>query len=307
VHPLLEGFPPHDVERLERVNCLGAASAVTPLDGGITNRNYRISTPYGDFVVRLSDPESSVLAIDRHNEYLNSCSAAASSAAPPVEQYIPGAGVLVVHWIWGRTFSAEDVREPHNLPRIAEACRMLHGGESFASDFDMFDIQARYLALVRSEGYRLPARYDEFESHVTRLHAAMQQQPEPLVPCNNDLLAGNIIDDGDRLWLIDYEYSGNNEASFELGNIWSESTLPEHLLAPLVHSYWGRESEQKVARARAWAVMSQYGWTLWAAIQDAISPIDFDYWSWGMEKYDRAVQTFDSPEFGRMLDAIARP
>jgi len=306
VHPLLDGLPTHDVDRLERVTCLRAATAVTTLEGGITNRNYRISTPYGDFVVRLSDPESSVLAIDRGDEYLNSVAAATSGAGAPVEQYIPGAGVLVVHWIYGRTFSAEDVRRPENLPRIAGACRMLHAGPAFSCDFNMFDIQARYLSLVRQQGYRLPDRYAEFLPKVARIKAAMAQRPEPSVPCNNDLLAANIIDDGDRLWLIDYEYAGNNEASFELGNIWSESTLADDLLEPLVHAYWQGDDPARVARARLWALMSQYGWTLWASIQDAISPLEFDYWSWGMEKYERAVDGFEDPRFEEWLDAIAR-
>lgn len=302
---LLAGLPAHDAERLARVSCLRGASAVTPLDGGITNRNYRVSTPFGDFVVRLSDPESSVLAIDRENEYLNSVAAAKANAAPPVEQYIPGAGVLVVHWIWGRTFNVDDVRDPVNLPRIAQACRLLHGGPAFACDFNMFDIQARYLDLVHEQGYRLPDGYVDFMPQVARLQAAMARQPEPTVPCNNDLLAANIIDDGTRLWLIDYEYAGNNEASFELGNIWSESTLPDDLLEPLVFSYWDRESPALLARARMWALMSQYGWTLWASIQDAISPIDFDYWSWGMEKYERAERTFTGRDFNEQLDLIA--
>jgi thiamine kinase-like enzyme len=140
---------------------------------------------------------------------------------------------------------------------------------------------------------------------VSRIHAALAFTPEPLVPCNNDLLAGNIIDDGTRLWLIDYEYSGNNEASFELGNIWSESTLPEESLDALVNAYWQRHDPAKVARARLWALMSKYGWTLWASIQQSGSAIEFDYWSWGMEKYDRAVAEFDSPRFEGWLDAAA--
>jgi thiamine kinase-like enzyme len=109
-----------------------------------------------------------------------------------------------------------------------------------------------------------------------------------------------------RLWLIDYEYSGNNEASFELGNVWSESTLPEDLLEPLVTAYWRAPDPAKVARARLWALMSKYGWTLWASIQQAISPIDFDYWSWGMEKYERAVSEFDGADFARWLDEVGR-
>ena len=304
---LLDGIPPVDARRLQALACLADASAVVPLEGGITNRNYRVRTPDGDHVVRLSDPESSDLAIDRHHEYLNSVAAAASGAAPTVTDYRPGEGILVVAWVEGRTFTEADVGQSANLPRIARACRLLHDGPVFANDFNMFDIQARYHALVRDRGYRLPARYEEFIPRVERIRAAMARSPERQVPCNNDLLAANIIDDGDRLWLIDYEYSGNNEASFELGNIWSESTLPAESLEALVSAYWGREDTSKVARARLWGLMSKYGWTLWASIPASISPLDFDYWSWGMEKYERAVADFDSPDFPSWLDSAAGP
>jgi thiamine kinase-like enzyme len=307
VDVLLDGLPPKDADRLRRVSCLSRASAVQPLDGGITNRNYRVRCADGDQVVRLSDPESSDLAIDRENEYRNSLAAAVSGAAPAVTDYLPGEGVLVVAWVEGRTFNEDDVGATENLPRIAEACRTLHGGPPFVNTFDMFDIQARYHALVRERGFRLPPRYDEFAPQVERMRAAMAHLPEAKVPCNNDLLAANIIDDGSRLWLIDYEYSGNNEASFEVGNIWSESTLPEDALDLLVSSYWQRDDPAKVARARLWALMSKYGWTLWASIQASVSPIDFDYWTWGMEKYERAVTEFDSPRFTRWLDAVAAP
>jgi thiamine kinase-like enzyme len=160
---------------------------------------------------------------------------------------------------------------------------------------------------VRERGFRLPPRYDEFGPLAERIKVALSIAPEPKVPCNNDLLAANIIDDGSRLWLIDYEYSGNNEASFELGNIWSESTLPDDALDVLVGSYWRRDDPAKVARARLWALMSKYGWMLWASIQASVSPIDFDYWSWGMEKYDRAVAEFDSPQFERWLELAGLP
>ena len=302
---VLDGLPPRDADRLRLVPYVAHATAVTPLDGGITNRNYRVRTPSGDHVVRLSDPESSDLAIDRENEYRNSVAAAESGAAPDVTGYQPGEGVLVVRWVEGRTFNEDDVGDERNLPRIAEVCRLLHSGPAFANPFDMFDIQARYLALVRERGFRLPPRYDDFADHAARIRAALSVAPEPKVPCNNDLLAANIIDDGDRLWLIDYEYSGSNEASFELGNIWSESTLPESALDLLVSSYWGREDPAKVARARLWALMSKYGWMLWASIQASISPIEFDYWAWGMEKYERAAAEFDSPAFEGWLDAGA--
>lgn len=302
---LLVGLPPEDVERLAELPCLQDGTAISALPGGITNRNYRVDTPQGTLVVRLSDPESSLLAVDRVNEHRNSLAAAYAGVGAPVVDFVAGRGVLVVGFLEGRTWVEEDVRRPENLPRIAEACRQLHSGPRFASDFNMFDIQARYLAVCRERGFRLPERYEEFLPAAERVRAAMAERPEPTVPCNNDLLARNFIDAGDRLWLIDYEYSGNNEASFEIGNIWSESVLAEDLLEPLVTAYWGRADPAKVARARLWAVVAQYGWALWASIQASVSPIDFDFWEWGTERYDRAVSTFGDPVLERLMDAAA--
>jgi thiamine kinase-like enzyme len=303
---MLSDLPAEDAARLMSLPCAAEAIGVDQLEGGITNRNYRLRRSSGDLVVRLSDAGSSDLAIDRENEYLNTLAAAKAGAGPEVVDYRRGEGILVVRWIEGRTFTTDDVGTPENLPRIASACLALHGGPAFASRFDMFDLQSRYLSLVRERGYRLPPRYEEFTPIVDRIRIAMRASPEPLVPCNNDLLAANFIDDGARVWLIDYEYSGSNEASFELGNIWSESTLSDDLLELLTMSYWGEYSVEKIARARLWALMSKYGWTLWASIQQAVSPIDFDYWSWGMEKYERAVSEFDSSHLDAWLDEVAR-
>lgn len=302
---LLPGLVDEDAHRLALLPCLTGVTQLSLLAGGITNRNYRAVAPSGDFVVRLSDEESALLAIDRVNEHRNSLAAAYAGVGAPVIDFIPGAGVLVVGFIEGRTWSEEDVRRPDNLPRIAEACRQLHAGPRFASDFNMFDIQERYLAVCRERGYRMPSGYEGYLPVVARIRKAMSRRPEHTVPCNNDLLARNVIDSGDRLWLIDYEYSGNNEASFEIGNVWSESTLPEELLQPLVTAYWGDADPAKLARARLWALIGQYGWMLWASIQSAVSPIDFDFWEWGMEKYERAVATFDDSRLDDLLDEVA--
>jgi thiamine kinase-like enzyme len=169
----------------------------------------------------------------------------------------------------------------------------------------MFRLQPAYLAIVRRNGFRLPERYLEFEPHVRRIEAALATSAEPTVPCNNDLLAGNCLDDGTRVWLIDYEYSGNNDPCFELGNLWSESGLTADQLEELIAHYYGAVIPQKVARARLQGLMSKYGWTLWASIQDGAADIDFDFWAWGMEKYERAVAELTSPDFGRLLDLAA--
>ena len=159
---------------------------------------------------------------------------------------------------------------------------------------------------MHERGFRLPPRYLEFEDKVEQIQRAFASRPTATVPCNNDLLAGNFIDDGTKLWLIDYEYSGNNDACFELGNLWSEANLPVDQLEELMEAYDGRLLRHRVARARLWGLMSKYGWTLWGSIQHSVSTIDFDFWAWAMEKYDRAVAEFDGPGFERLLEQAAR-
>jgi thiamine kinase-like enzyme len=306
--PAGEADPPPDVvARLDAATSLAPPRQVLPLAGGLTNLNFLVTTARGRYVARLAGETGSLLAIDRQAEYRNSLAAASSGVAPQVVEYVPKARVLVIEWVEGRTYTPADLRESASLTRVARTCRRLHEGPRFVSDFDMFAVQRRYLEIVRERGFRLPARYLEFMPQVDDVRAALAVRAEATVPCNNDLLAANIIDDGRRLWLIDYEYSGNNDACFELGNIWSESDLPLDCLDELVAAYYGRELRSKVARARLLGLMSKYGWTLWASIQDGVSDIDFDFWSWGMEKYDRAVAEFDSPSFERLLDEARRP
>ncbi len=171
----------------------------------------------------------------------------------------------------------------------------------------MFEIQRRYRAVAATRGIKIPAGYDEFAG-AFRPPPGTPCRPATsrTVPCNNDLLAANFIDDGDQVWLIDYEYSGNNDACFELGNIWAECHLTDAALATLVAEYYGRPLRSKVARAMLLGLAGKYGWTLWGAIQAAVSPLDFDFWSWGMERFDGAVAGFTSPRFARLLDEVVR-
>ena len=285
----------------------GEPRSVEPLEGGLTNVNYKVTTPGCTAVVRLSSSDGDLLAIDRDAEHANSLRAAESGAAPAVLAYLPEHQALVVEWVEGRTLTAADLHDEANLVRAATAVRLLHRGPRFVGDFDMFEVQRRYQRIVQERGYRMPARYLDFAPQVERIRAALGVRAEPTMPCNNDLLAANFVDDGDRLWLIDYEYGGNNDPCFELGNIWSESLLSHEELEVLVGAYYGTHLRHKVARARLLGLMARYGWTLWASIQDVVSPIDFDFWAWGMEKYDLAVAELDGPDLGTLLDEAARP
>ena len=281
-------------------------SDVIELPGGLTNRNFKITMANATYVARVASAGSELLAIDRDREYRNSARAAAAGVGAPVIEYAPEVGVLVIGYVEGRTLANADVAEPANLSRIASACKALHGAERFDGDFDMFEIQRRYRDVAADRGIKIPDGYDELKDAFGAAEQALASRAGGTVPCNNDLLAANFIDDGRRIWLIDYEYSGNNDPCFELGNIWAECHLSDKALEALIAGYYGVPLRNKVARAMLLGLAGKYGWTLWGAIQAAVSPIDFDFWSWGMERFDGAVAGFRAPSFDRLLDEAQR-
>ena len=204
----------------------GGPGASRDLPGGLTNHNVRVTStddgPPLDIVVRCSQSDASLLGIDRDHEHLNSTAAAAAGVAPPVVEYRPDLRMLAIGFLEGKALDNADFADPGVLARAADACRRLHAGPPFAGDFDMFERQATYRATVESLGARLPPDYDDHADAWEQVRRALAARPAPTVPCNNDLLAANFIDDGQRVWLIDYEYSGNNDACFELGNTSTE-------------------------------------------------------------------------------------
>ncbi len=270
------------------------------LSGGLTNRNIAITTPTGKYVARISSNDSSYLSINRDSEFANTKVAAESGVGAPVYDFLPGQGLLVIGYLDGHTFDSGQVRS--NLDRVAIACRKLHTGKMFDREFNMFDIQQSYQKIVLEKGFRIPSDYQELSGEVKHLKRVLAVNSEPLVPCNNDLLPGNFIDNGTDIFLIDYEYSGNNDRCFELGNIWSEAVLETEALEELVTHYFGGDRPEQFARAWLYAVMAKYGWTLWASIQDGISSIDFDFWNWGMEKYEDSRRLFASARYNEMLE-----
>ena len=291
---------------LDSVEELRERTQVVELTGGLTNHNYRVDAPGGSYVVRISDPDTGLLAIDRQNEYENTVAAAEAGVGARVVAYRPEHTMLVLEFLDGmETMSKEAMQRGDRLAEAADAVRRLHAGPAFRDRFDMFRIQAGYRAVCGERGFALPDRYDDFAAQVRRLEEAMRVHPEPLVPCNNDLLAENFLWDGSGFRLIDYEYSGMNEASFEIGNVWSESDLTLDQLEELVGAYWGEATPAKVARARMWGLMSKHGWTLWGVIQHNLSDIDFDFWEWLMDKHERAIAEFDGPGFDGLLADIA--
>lgn len=110
--------------------------------------------------------------------------------------------------------------------------------------------------------------------------------------------------DGKKIWIIDYEYAGQNEPSFEIGNLASESGLTDAHLVILCDAYWQQHFPLKIARAKAWSMIARYGWVMWASIQEAVSPIDFDFRGWGMKKWNTVLPELKGEPYLKLLSDL---
>ena len=283
----------------------GRRIVAIPVSGGLTNRNYRVEVDGTPYFVRIPGTGTGLLAVDRANELFNTRAAAAAGVGAQVVHYVAAHEAIVLEWLDATTMSNDAFQAPGEPERIAEALRRLHAGPRFRDDFDMVALSARYLAAIDERAIRVPDGYREHLWAVPRIAAALRTRPLASVPCNNDLLAENYLDDGGRLWIVDYEYSGNNDPTFEIGNTAQELGFDEGRLAGLVASYFGDASPAMLARCRLQMIMSDVGWTLWAAIQARISSIDYDFWAWAVERWSRAEAMIDGPEFEDWLAATA--
>lgn len=287
--------------------------SIEVLTGGLTNQNVKVTTPHGVYVARMDQSDASLLGIDRDLEAANTKAAERSGVGPPMIDYRPDLGVLVVGFIDSATLSNDSFRRDDALvTRVAKACRQLHAGPRFGGGFDMFARQRGYLERVREQGFAHPESYAAYLDDFERVRRALGVNREPTRPCNNDSLAENFLDDGEKIWIIDFEYSGNNEPSFELGNVATECDLTPQQIEQLTASYYGEsvspEAEAStLARVRLQSTVSRYGWALWGYIQAATSPVDFDFTRWGDERFEKAREDFTAPGFDRLLEQVARP
>jgi len=270
---------------------------IAPLSGGLTNTNYKVMVDGKSFFVRVPGEGTELLAVDRKNEYFNSKAAAEAGIGPKVLYHLSEYDVMVLEFIEGKTMSKDALQAPGMPTRMSEAIKQLHAGPRFLTDFNMFRLTEYYLKICTDRSIPIPDGYIERIPTVKQIEEAMSVKPLPTVPCNNDLLAENYIDDGTTLRLIDYEYSGNNDPCFELGNTCQEMEFNEDQIREVCATYFGDASDAMIARMKLNMIMSDVGWGLWAAIQAKISQIDYDFWGWAIERWGRAVEKMDSEEF----------
>lgn len=280
----------------------GKDVTVSKLSGGLTNENYLVESGGQKYVMRIPGQSTELLAIDRANEVHNTQAAATTGIGPRVLEHIPGLDVLVLEFIPGPTMSAKALQSKEMAGRMAASFRRLHSSPRFREDFNMFRLIEYYLGIVDQQQVTIPDDYREWLPAVARIEQAVAAGALPSVPCHNDLLCENFIDDGSALRIVDYELSGNNDPCFDLGNTAQEAEFDQELRAALCAAYLGRDDDRQLARMNLFALMSDVGWTLWGAIQARISAVDFDFRGYYTGRWERALQVLHSEDFPRWLE-----
>jgi len=269
---------PDDARRLESLDFWGGPITVEPLAGGITNRNYLVRSSGTSFVARLC-VERPRLGIDRRNEVVCQRAAHALGVAPAVVHHEQG--VLISEHLSARTLGAADVRDPTFVPRLADVLRTLHGGwDGLTGEvlyFSAFQTVRTYAATARALGARLPGDTDDLLDDARTL----ARRVAPFVPvlCHNDLLPANILDDGRRVRLVDWEYAGVGHPLFDLAGVSANCGFTRAHDAALLAAYRGAPAAdpQDLRELRVLRAISLLREALWSVIQTVAPEIAFNY------------------------------
>ena len=268
----------------------GLDVSIEPLGGGITNRNFRVVAAGQEFVLRVGGKDTELLGIDRAAEHAASRVAADLGLGPEVVAFVEPEGYLVTRYVDGEVGNVD-------LDRVGAALRRLHDGPPLPARFDSFRVVEAYRATAHERGIAVPPAY----AHAKEIADQIERRRSGTTfrPCHNDLLSANFIDDGTRLWLVDWEYAGMGDPFFDLGNFAVNNELGEEGEHELLAVYGSNDGEALVLMR----FMSDFREAMWGIVQLAISELDFDFKSYAEEHFERLARTAADPRFLKALQA----
>ena len=252
----------------------GRSATIQELGGGITNRNYKVTVGDEAFVLRMGGAKTSLLGIDRSVEHAAGVRAFEVGVGPELIDFVPSEGWLVARFIEGTPIPPESMRAPAVLGRVARALRSFHDAEPISGRFDAWGVVDAYRAMAEAHGESVPPGFGSLRALAERIRVA--RGPQAVVPCHNDLLNANFLDDG-SIRIVDWEYAGMGDRFFDLANF---SVNHEFSLADdhaLVEAYFGSATEAAVASLRLMRFMSDFREAMWGVLQSGISDLDFDF------------------------------
>jgi thiamine kinase-like enzyme len=291
---------------LDRVPVLAGRAPVVSRLAGLTNVNYRVEVDGESFVLRVPGAGTSEY-IDRRAEEAAARAAADAGVNAEVVFFDAVDGLMVTRFVEGAaTMDAERFRDLAAVGRAGRVLRRLHGeSAAFATNFELFPMIDAYKALLAEKGATLPAGYDDVQSRAGMVRAALEARPAPLSACHCDPLCENFLDTGDRMYLIDYEYAGNNDPMWDLGDLSVEGRFDAVQDDALLRSYFaGEPPRDQVGRMVAYKALCDLLWTLWGVIQHVNGNPAEDFWAYATGRFERCRELMASPGFAVHIEAI---
>ncbi|MDQ6434753.1 choline kinase family protein [Mesorhizobium sp. LHD-90] len=270
---------------------------IEPLKGGLSNESFLITEAGGRHVARIGR-DFPFHHVFREREIMAARAAHAAGFGPEVRYAEPG--IMVTEFLGARTFAGEDVRA--NAPRIAALIRRFHeemprhvSGAGFM--FWVFHVLRDYARTLETGGSRMRAELPGYLALADELEAA--QKPLPIVFGHNDLLPANFLDDGEKLWLIDFEYAGFNTAMFDLAGTASNAGMSEPEADALLSLYFGTEPDAALRRAHAAmqcaSLLREAMWAMVSELYMKAPGVDYvAYTAENLERLDAALGRYRS-------------
>ena len=285
--------------------------------GGLTNLVYRLEPKTdqararmgGNIIVRIPG-EGTGEYIDRAVEAHNAQIAADVGVSAPVLFADPQSGIMITRCIDNiETMTAALFKSRAGSPaRAGAAFAKLHNsGKSFQFRFELFAMIEDYLKVLSTKSIEMPEGYHDVVQAAQPVKAALNANPGRLAPCHCDPLCENFLDDGAKMWIVDWEYSGMNDPLWDLGDLSVEGGFDEVQDMEMLQAYCnGRPDEQTIARMMIYKAMCDLLWTLWGLIQHANNNPAEDFWAYSIARFERCKTLMNDPRFAGYVETIAR-
>ncbi len=286
----------------------GLRLSLTPLSGGITNRNFLVEADGRTerWVLRLAGNDTHLLGISREVELAATVAAAGVGVGPEVTAFIRPEGYLVTRFIEGSPVPDEAVHRPETIRRVADSIRRVHEGTAIPGLFVPLRIVEAYRALAVARGVPIPLEYELSRAIGRRIELALLENPVELRPCHNDLLNANFIDDGSRIRIVDWEYAGMGDPFFDLGNFSINHELDPDEDRALLEAYDGGPARpDRLARILLMRIVSDFREAMWGVLQQGISTLDVDFVAYAGDHFERLLSGASTPAFERALREAA--
>jgi thiamine kinase-like enzyme len=292
---------------LERFKNTGPDDYTATRLGGLTNLVYRIETTTEKLIVRIPGPGTNDY-IDRAVELHNARAAHQAGISAEILWADAATGVMITRFIDMAITMTPDlfpIRE-NSAGRAGIALAGLHNsGQVFEFRFELFTMIDDYLKVLSGSDIQLPPGYHDVVRAAEPVKTALAATPAPLAPCHCDPLCENFLDDGDKMWIIDWEYSGMNDPMWDLGDLSVEAGFTPARDAEMMHAYFGKPpSPADTGRMVIYKAMCDLLWTLWGLIQHSEGNTAEDFHAYALNRFNRCKALMDSPGFQGHLDAI---